>query len=218
MATQTFTRNYHDHSNAEGYQFEYFCDKCGSGHRSSFQTSGMGLAASLFKAAGSIFGGGLASAGWGADQVKDALRGPAWDQAFKNAIEECRPQFRQCTRCGKWVCPEVCWNEARGLCEECAPDLAEQAAAIQAQVAVEQAWEKARGADQMRGLDVTSAPVAAAPTCRKCQAKLAANAKFCASCGAPAAAAAPGPHFCPECGTAIEAGGRFCSGCGKPTA
>ena len=27
-------------------------------------------------------------AGWGADHVKDALRGPAWDSAFQKAIEE----------------------------------------------------------------------------------------------------------------------------------
>src|SRR5947207_5172902 len=154
MATQSFTRNHRDHSNDGGYQFEFFCDKCGNGHRSTYQTSGMGLASSLLKAAGSIFGGGLLQAGWGADHVKDALRGPAWDSAFKSAIEECKPQFRQCTRCGIWACPEVCWNEARGLCENCAPNLNEQAAAIQAQVAVEQTWEKARGADQMRGLDV----------------------------------------------------------------
>jgi hypothetical protein len=214
MATQTFTRNYRDHSNESGFQFEFFCDKCGNGHRSTFQTSGVGLASSLLKAAGSLFGGGLSQAGWGADHVKDALRGPAWDGAFKAAIDECKPSFRQCTRCGTWVCPEVCWNEARGLCENCAPNLQEQAAAIQAQVAVEQTWEAARKGDQMRGLDVKSEVVAAPSTCKKCQGTLAAGAKFCAQCGAPAAAA--GPKFCVGCGTQLVAGTRFCPECGKP--
>lgn len=214
MATQTFTRNYRDHSNESGFQFEFFCDKCGNGHRSTFQTSGVGLASSLLKAAGSLFGGGLSQAGWGADHVKDALRGPAWDGAFKAAIDECKPFFRQCTRCGTWVCPEVCWNEARGLCENCAPNLQEQAAAIQAQVAVEQTWEAARKADQMRGLDVKSEAVAAPSTCKKCQGTLAAGAKFCAQCGAPAAVA--GPKFCVGCGTQLAAGTRFCPECGKP--
>jgi hypothetical protein len=148
MSTQPFTRNHRDHSNDMGFQFEFFCDKCGNGHRSSFDTSGVGVAASVIKAAGAFFGGGLSRAGWGADHVKDAFRGPAWDGAFKKAIEECKPSFRQCTRCGIWVCPEVCWNQARGLCENCAPDLGEQAAAIQAQVAVEQTWEKARAVDR----------------------------------------------------------------------
>jgi hypothetical protein len=213
MATQTFTRNYHDHSNESGFQFEFCCDKCGNGHRSSFQTSGMGLASSLLKAAGSIFGGGLSSAGWGADRVKDALRGPAWDGAFKSAIEECKPFFRQCTRCGTWVCPEVCWNEARGLCENCAPDLKEQAAAIQAQVAVEQAWDQARHGDQLRGVDVQKEVAAVGKACPKCQATLFAGAKFCAQCGSPAAVA--GPKFCPSCGAQLAGGSRFCGECGK---
>src|SRR5215471_15699910 len=103
MATQAFTKNYRDHSNENGYQFEFFCDKCGNGRRSSFVTSGVGVASSLLKAAGSVFGGGLWNAGWGADRVKDVLRGPAWDAAFKDAIEECKPFFRQCTRCGIWA-------------------------------------------------------------------------------------------------------------------
>jgi hypothetical protein len=214
MATQAFTRNHRDHSNDSGYQFEFFCDKCGNGRRSTFKTSGMGLAASMLKAAGSLFGGGLSQAGWGADHVKDALRGPAWDSAFADAIEECKPHFRQCTRCGIWACPEVCWNEARGLCENCAPNLHEQAASIQAQVAVEQTWQAAREGDQMRGLDVKAAVVAVSGGCKKCHAALSPGAKFCPQCGAPAAVA--GPKFCDGCGGTLTAGTRFCPECGKP--
>jgi hypothetical protein len=217
MSTQTFTRNHRDHSNDQGFQFEFFCDKCGNGYRSSFQTSTLGFAASMIKAAGSLLGGYAWRAGWGADQVKDAFRGPAWDSAFQQAIEECKPRFHQCTRCGQWVCPEVCWNQARGLCETCAPDLGEQAAAIQAQIAVEQAWGKARAVDQMRGVDVQSQAAAVGPTCPKCQGSLAAGAKFCAQCGTSiGAAAAPGPRFCAGCGADLAGGSRFCPTCGKP--
>src|SRR5687767_2508711 len=113
MANQSFTKNYRDHSNDQGYQFEFFCDKCGNGFRSSFQTSKLGFAASMIKAAGSLIGGDAYRAGWGADHLKDAFRGPAWDASFKDAIEECKPRFRQCTLCGKWVCPEVCFNHSR---------------------------------------------------------------------------------------------------------
>ena len=42
MSSTTFTNNYRDHSNETGYQFEFFCDKCGNGHRSSFQASALG--------------------------------------------------------------------------------------------------------------------------------------------------------------------------------
>jgi predicted amidophosphoribosyltransferase len=113
------------------------------------------------------------------------------------------------------VCPEVCWNHERGLCEDCAPNLAEQAPAIQAQVAVEQAWEKARAGDQMRGFDMKS-EASVGPSCGKCQATLAAGARFCPQCGtaaAPAATAA-GPKFCAQCGGQLPAGARFCAGCG----
>lgn len=215
MASQPFTRNHSDHSNDTGFQFEFFCDKCGSGHRSAFKANKLGVAANLIKAAGSLLGGDLYRAGWGADHVKDAFRGPAWDSAFQDAIAESRPKFNQCTRCGKWVCPEVCWNHARGLCEDCAPDLREQAPAIQAQVAVEQAWEQARSGDQLRGFDV-SAEASVASSCKKCQATLAAGAKFCAQCGTASTptAAAAGPKFCANCGGGLSAGARFCPGCG----
>lgn len=212
MAPTPFTKNHTDHSNNSGYQFEFHCDKCGNGYRSTFQTSTLGVAAGLLKAAGSIFGGGrLSSAGWGADYVKDALRGPQWDAAFQQAVEELRPKFHQCTRCGKWVCPDVCWNETRQLCEACAPNLQEHAGAIQAQVAVEQAWEKARKADQTAGLDLAAEQSAACP---KCKASLSAGAKFCSSCGTVVGKAAKG--FCAECGAELAATAKFCPGCGKP--
>ena len=220
MTTQSFTRNYTDHSNDSGFQFEFFCDKCGNGHRSSFVQNSLGFAASMLKAAGSIFGGTVSRAGWGADHLKDALRGPAWDSAFKRAIEECRPQFRQCTLCGKWVCPEVCWNHQRGLCEDCAPDLHEHAPAIQAQAAIEQAREKARGIDQTEGLDL-SQPLAASGNnaCAKCRNPLPSGARFCAACGTPA----PEPKspaakkFCTGCGQPVAPNARFCAGCGTPS-
>jgi len=216
MATQSFTRNYTDHSNDEGFQFEFFCDKCGNGHRSSFVRNNVGFAASMFKAAGSMFGGALSQAGRGADYLKDALRGPAWDSANKSAIEECRPKFRQCTLCGKWVCPEVCWNHERGLCEECAPDLREHAPAIQAQAAVQQAQAKAAEIDQLGGIDL-SKPLAApgVANCTQCNAALPTGSRFCASCGKPVpVAAAAAKKFCSGCGQSVDANARFCAGCG----
>lgn len=216
MTTQSFTRNYRDHSNDAGFQFEFSCDKCGNGHRSSFARSHVGLASSVLKAAGSLFGGAVWQAGRSADYLKDALRGPAWDGAFKNAIEECRPQFRQCTLCGKWVCPEVCWNHERGLCESCAPDLHENIPAIQAKAAVEQARKGVDETDQLHGADL-KAPMRAPATvgCHQCKAPLVAGAKFCASCGTPAMPEPPpGNAFCAGCGQALTPGARFCGGCG----
>lgn len=209
MGATAFTRNYTDHSNDSGYQFEFHCDKCGNGYRSSFKTSTLGVAASLLKAAGSLLGGRLNQVGYGADHVKDAFRGEAWDSAFQEAVAELKPKFHQCTKCGQWVCPDVCWNEERGLCEACAPRLQEHAASIQAQVAVEQVWEKARKSDQTQGLDVEAKQQAA---CTKCGTSLQPKAKFCTSCGTPVAAGAK--KFCGECGAEVPANAKFCGGCG----
>lgn len=215
MTAQSFTRNYSDHSNDQGFQFEFHCDKCGSGHRSAFKANTAGLAVSFLNAASSLFGGalGLDHAAAGAAHVKDAVRGPAWDAAFREAIDEIRPRFHQCTKCGRWVCPEVCWNPARGLCEECAPKIEEHAASIQAHVAVEQAWQKAREADQLGGVKMGQAQAA---TCQHCQGALRPNAKFCESCGKPTAG--PAKVFCAQCGAENSPSAKFCAECGTPRA
>lgn len=79
-------------------------------------------------------------------------------------------------------------------------------------------------------------PAAAGTACPKCQATVAAGAKFCGNCGAPMpqaatcpkcqATAAPGAKFCSACGTALGAatcpkcqaavapGSKFCGSCG----
>src|SRR5258705_113432 len=139
-----FTRNHRDHSNDQGFQFEFCCDKCGNGWRSGFQTNKLGMAGRFLPAPGGFFGGPPSEPPPAGDHVKDALRGKAWDDAFAVSVVEGKARFKQCTKCGRWVCPDVCWNAERGLCEECAPDLREAAASIQAHVAVEQLNDKAR--------------------------------------------------------------------------
>jgi hypothetical protein len=210
-----FTRNYRDHSNDTGYQFEFHCDKCGNGYRSTFKASALGVGSKIAKGLGSLFGGNLWQVGNAAAHMKDGLRGPAWDAAFKEAIEEIRPKFHQCTRCGQWVCPDVCWNAARNLCEGCAPDLAEEAAHHQANIAAQQIGDKMRKVDLVGDVDVTAAMQSA---CAHCQARLAPGAKFCASCGKPTqAAAAAKAAFCSGCGAKLAGGARFCPECGQPT-
>jgi len=211
MTATAFTRNYTDHSNDTGFQFEFHCDKCGNGYRSTFKANKVGVAGKFFKAAGSIFGGSLWQAGNAADYMKDGLRGQAWDSAFKEAIDEIKPKFHQCTRCGIWVCPEVCWNEAKNLCESCAPNMLEEAAAAQAQTAADQVRTKARDYDQTGGLDM-SAQVQHQAACPHCNARLAPNARFCAGCGKPVGAQAK--SFCSQCGAEKPPGARFCPGCG----
>jgi len=206
MGLIAFTKNHSDHSNENGYQFEFFCDKCGNGYMSSFQASTLGVAAGLARAAGSLLGGVFGRAANASATVKDTFRGQGRDKAFEAAVAEAKPHFRQCSRCGKWVCPEHCWNAKRGLCEDCAPDLEEEAAAAQAQVAKEQVWEKARAADQTDGIDLAAPRVAACPHCGK----KAGGGKFCEECGKPLAARVA----CPQCGKPCSGGSKFCPECG----
>ena len=211
MALIAFTANYTDHSNDTGFQFEFHCDKCGNGHMSTFVANKVGIAGGFLRAAASFFGGGsLAGAANAAQHVKDTLRGSAWDSAFAAAVDEGRRYFHQCTRCGKWVCPEVCWNEEKQLCEACAPDLAEEAAAAQAEAAKEQVWEKARKTDHVAKVDMAATKAA---QCPHCKARVT-GGKFCPSCGKPLAA----KRHCSECGVEMAAGAKFCPECGTAAA
>ena len=120
MAAQSFTKNHRDHSNDTGFQFEFFCDKCGNGVTGlAFKTNGLGVAASLLKAAGSVFGGcNEPGQGVGRRSRQGRLSRAGREQRARSAMEECRPKFRQCSLCGNWVCPEVCWNHKPvNLCE-----------------------------------------------------------------------------------------------------
>ncbi len=213
MGAHAFTRNHRDHSNDTGYQFEFYCDKCGNGFRSSFQASVLGVGSKIAKGLGALFGGNrMWAAGVAADHMKDGLRGKTWDDAFQRAIDEIRPKFHLCTRCGQWVCPEVCWNEERQLCEGCAPDLAEEAAHHQANIAAHQLADKMRQVDHVGGIDPAAAMLGACPHCK---ARLVAGKKFCAGCGQPVGSGVA-KSFCTGCGAQLAAGARFCGDCGQP--
>jgi membrane protease subunit (stomatin/prohibitin family) len=206
MALIQFVRNYDDLSTDKGYQFKFYCDKCGNGELSRFQPSLIGTAGSLLRAAGDIFGGVFGQAGNSAYEIQRAVGGKAHDDAIAVAVEEAKPSFTQCVRCGHWVCNEVCWNTARGLCTSCAPKTEVEIAAAQSEAQIEQIREKVRAQDQTKDLNLEREMVA---RCPKCKAETA-GGKFCPDCGASLAAPkdqcacgaklAPNAKFCPECG------------------
>ena len=210
MSMIEFTRNYSDHSNDQGFQFEFHCDKCGNGYMTPFIASKLGMGAGFLKAAAGLFGSSaldrVASA---SGQVKDSLRGKARDDAFASAVQEGKTHFKKCTRCGKWVCPESCWNGERGMCEECAPDLQEEAAAAQASAAKQQVWDKAATVDQTEGLNLSQKQAA---TCPHCGAK--ASGKFCGECGKEVQP----KDACAKCGAKMSPASKFCGECGTKRA
>ena len=196
MAIIAFTKNNQDMSTDLGYQFKCFCDKCGNGYMSTYVQSNVKTAGALLRGAGQILGGFLGSAGVNSYEIQRAVGGKEHDDAFRQAVEEMRPNFRQCSRCGLWVCPENCWNAERNLCESCAPNLAEETAAAQATAMRDQVWEKARNTDLL--------------ACPQCGASNS-GGKFCAECGAPFSVSTD----CAKCGAKMDAKAKFCPECGE---
>jgi hypothetical protein len=137
-----FTDNYQDRSTNDGYQFEFFCRRCGNGYSSSFQHSATGFGGRMLRLGGDLIGGQVgeraAQLGWDAEWMRDGNRGSTRDKALAKAVDEMKPYFHQCHRCGQWVCEQVCWNDQRGLCTTCAPKLDQEIAGMQAAAQVSQ--------------------------------------------------------------------------------
>lgn len=210
MALIQFTRNYNDHSTDKGYQFEFFCDRCHNGFTSEFKSSAVGMAGSALRAASSIFGGFLGNVGSSAYEIERAVQGPGHDKAYREAIEEAKPNFRQCTRCSHWVCAGTCWNQKRMLCYDCAPDVEAELASAQVQTTIDQMRDKLREQDLTKNLNLTAE---AAALCPECGARTQ-GSKFCPECGKPLRP----KDECPRCGTHVDGGTKFCPECGNKMA
>ncbi|MFN7928326.1 MAG: zinc ribbon domain-containing protein [Blastocatellia bacterium] len=225
MAMIRFTANFDDLSTDRGFQFRFRCDKCGNGYQSRFQNSLTGMAGGFLRAAGDLFGGLLHDAANSAYDIQRAVGGKAHDDAFAAAVEEAKQHFHQCTRCGNWVCPEVCWNAKAGLCEGCAPNFEEELAASHAQAKADatrqQLYEKASQTDYVSGLDMSADSVTAAPSRQAVNPVTeAANTPSIVGLSCPACGTVANGKFCPECGQAMNAKLR-CKACqaeleGKP--
>jgi hypothetical protein len=209
MGLIQFTRNHSDHSTDKGYQFEFFCDRCGNGFMSEFKPSMAGFATSALRAASDLFGGVFGRASSSSYEIERAIQGPGHDQAFRDAVEETKPNFRQCPKCAHWVCLAVCWNEKRGLCYTCAPNIETELAAAQVQATVDQIRTKVQAQDLTKDIDLTTEASALCPSCgARTQ-----GGKFCPECGKPVRA----KKTCQRCGTEMEAATKFCPECGNKT-
>jgi hypothetical protein len=209
MAHIEFTDNYQDLSTQSGYQFKFVCESCGNGFMSSFKASKSGMATGLLRGAGGLLGGFMGNAGNSAEQLRELISGPAHDKALQEAVQEIKPLFVQCKRCGQWVCRENCWNVERGLCAECAPITQREIGSIQAKLTVEQAEAKLREQDLTGGLNLADEAVVLCPSCGAENG----GGKFCQECGA---SLSPRTD-CPRCGTKLKPNAKFCPECGAKT-
>ena len=209
-----FVKNYQDLSTERGFQFEFECDRCGTGYRTPFKTWATGTAASVLDAAGGLFGGVLGHAADVGERVRSAAWQKAHDKAYEEARDEIKPDFVQCPRCSTWVCRKACWNTKRGLCKECAPDLGVEMSAAQASRSVEEVWAHAAMAEEDKKLATENWRETIRATCPKCEQPLATNAKFCPNCGA----ALKAPEKCAKCGAKLAPDAKFCAECGEKVA
>ncbi len=213
MTDQTieFTTNYRDLSTNEGFQFEFVCNRCGTGYRTEFDSFTVAKVAGGLSAASNLLGGVFGKAANVGERVRSSAWEKAHDHAFREAAETLKPSFIQCPRCSKWVCRERCWNEAKGLCKDDAPDLGVEMAAAQASRTVEEIWAHSKVAEADREmLTEESWREGAVATCPHCEAPLAKKVKFCPECGQ----AIDQKSACANCGAALEANAKFCPECG----
>ena len=217
----SFTKNYDDLSTEAGFQYEFHCDNCGNGFKSTFKES------TTYKSrkrterfgnnvgfVGRLFGGVLGNVGSaiesGADMVRNRMedRSPQWrreqEESFDAAQEEVKGQFTKCPSCNNWVCSD-CWNEEEGLCIACAPRESTYVAKARNQAMRRNIDEQAEVATVWHGKIESRTTI-----CPHCG-KPAGQGKFCNNCGKPLSLLK-----CPNCGAEVQQGTKFCSECGHP--
>jgi hypothetical protein len=214
--TVPFTNNYDDMSTREGYQFRFHCMRCGNGYESQFRHSTLGFGGRLMSMGGGLLGGDVGSkvesAGFNAEWLRDGVRGSTHDKRLAEAVEDVRPHFTQCHRCGQWVCKDVCWNTDRGLCVSCAPRLDQEIAGMQAEAQRLQLQDRIQQQDYTSQINVVDERAGLCPSCGS----ETGGGKFCQGCGtALQSAPAQTKKFCGNCGTQLGAG-AFCAECGTP--
>jgi len=197
MVLSKFVRNVEDLSDDGGYKFRFRCDRCSDGYESQYSSS----SANLLKTAVDVFsiftrfGYGARSA---SAHIDRGLRGKERDSAYEQAVHEAMVHFKKCSACGKWVCPEHCWNDPVGMCEACAPDAREAAGKQAAEQQLRAAVELARAGGPL-----------AAVSCPTCAVQVRGGGKFCEACGSSLV-----QRTCKHCQAALSAGARFCGACG----
>jgi hypothetical protein len=205
-----FVNNYSDLSNEMGFQFEFNCNRCSTGYRTKFKAAKTAAVSNALGLAGSLFGGLFSTASEVSNNVKTVTWQKSHDEAMENSIKEISPSFIQCPRCQSWVCREKCWNQEKGLCKGCAPDLGVEASAAQADRTREEIWAHAKVADGEKPSDVDWNKKLKA-SCPKCEAALPKNTKFCPNCGTDVTKSST----CVKCKANLVAGAKFCAECGE---
>src|SRR5918911_556141 len=204
MGEMQFSDNYHDISTDNGFQFEFYCERCHDTWRSPFNRYVAGTVENVLGAAEGIFGGIFGSARNVMDQVRSSGWSKARDGALRSAVAGAKDHFHRCPRCSNHFC-DNCWNADEGTCITCVPRLDAELATItreaKFQKARETAYAKATVSDEDLKQKVVSCPSCGAAVGR---------AKFCPECGTAVALT----RACKSCQAEVPTSSKFCPECG----
>jgi len=209
MASIEFTDNYQDLSTDMGFQFKFNCERCGDGYMSTFRSNAIGVVGGLLRGASSFLGGALGNVGHTAYEVQRAVGGPQHDAALRQAVEEVKPLFKKCRRCGDWVCEKVCWNKHNDMCKRCAPVAEEEETSIRSEHVRTQVSNDLFLEENKRMSEKGKEVAAKCPECGSATL----GKKFCPQCGHKMA---PAESFCKQCGVKLTPNCKFCGDCGAP--
>jgi Double zinc ribbon len=212
-----FSQNHRDlsqyYGDDAGFDFEFYCERCGDTWRSGYEPYTLGRASGWLRRASNMAGGIASNVGWDVANTAEGLANTGWhkarDAAFQRAITKAAGHFNRCARCHNHTCDQ-CFNVDRGLCLNCAPNLQAEVeeARAQGQVAAARQQAYAAGGELVQEYDVTTERRL---VCAQCGAENH-GAKFCAECGARQEA----PGTCRSCQSAVPATAKFCPECGTP--
>jgi RNA polymerase subunit RPABC4/transcription elongation factor Spt4 len=215
--TLWFSSDYHDMSvewgNDAGFQFEFYCQRCRDTWRNGFESYKAARAAGWIRRASNMAHGAASSIGLDVAEGIDGMVQSGWhkarDASFQKEISAAAEHFHRCGRCSYYVCDQ-CFTVDRGLCLNCAPDLAAEVESARAHGLVDQATTRARevGAAQAADVDVTTQKQL---VCSQCGHETH-GAKFCPECGHKQQA----QGTCTGCESVVPTGSRFCPECGAP--
>ena len=204
-----FTGNVTDLSNPNGFQWAFRCNRCGNGFESPFEQSLTKRGRGMLRMAGEWFGGPVEKFSQGVEEFNlygiGAEQGAIKDRAFNRAVEQVKPNFRQCRGCGHWICRQFCWNEAVGQCQECSPLMSEEVARAQGDAQRYQYRERAMRQDWVGKRDIGRSRV----RCDTCGA-FSEGGTFCGRCGRPLRITVR----CRHCGATASERAMYCQNCG----
>ncbi len=237
-----FTKRYIDKSLPVGYRFQFYCDRVGNysidlkeptlvkttnrctySFLSTFQPNAAAAVAKLAQAANifikSAQKDNLAAAGQAFSMV---TKDKHWEQAFEKAVDEAKPNFRECKLCRRWVCVQNCFNAEADQCIGCLTGSPTTEITLsKAHQFFSKVWQNVQSvaADvQKTAAGEISIEKRILNVCPHCE-QDGGTGKFCGMCGGNMEIAKQS-IFCAHCGDQIEINSdlKFCPNCGDSLA